>query len=72
MEEHLRFISHLAHIQQIPDDKVTYGVNGPSPFEELQYFDMTKDIMRNLLEGVIPLVMKLLPKLKTYNYKRNK
>ncbi len=54
---------HLARIQQIPDDKVTYGVNGPLPFEELQYFDVTTalppDIMHDLLEGVIPLVMKL-------------
>lgn len=54
---------HLARIKQIPDDKATYGVNGPSPFEELQYFDVTTalppDIMHDLLEGVIPLVMKL-------------
>ncbi len=39
------------------------SVNGPSPFEELQYFDVTTalppDIMHDLLEGEIPLVMKL-------------
>lgn len=54
---------HLAHIQQIPGDKATYGEYSPSPFEELHYFDVTKalppDIMHDLLEGVIPLVMKL-------------
>lgn len=54
---------HLARIQQIPDDKVIYGVNGPSPFAEFHYFDVTRvlppDIMLNLLEDVIPLVMKL-------------
>lgn len=42
---------------------MTYGVNGPSPFSELNYFDVTKafppDIMHDLLEGVFPLVLKL-------------
>ncbi|XP_035989246.1 uncharacterized protein LOC110368027 isoform X1 [Fundulus heteroclitus] len=54
---------HLARIQQKPDDKATYGVNSSSPFDTLRYFDVTKslppDIMHDLLEGVIPLVMKL-------------
>lgn len=54
---------HLARIQQVPDDKSTYGVYSSSPFDELHYFDVTKslppDIMHDLLEGVIPLVMKL-------------
>ena len=54
---------HLNRIQQFPDAKATYGVNSPSPFEELPYFDVTTslppDIMHDLLEGVIPLVMKL-------------
>lgn len=54
---------HLARVQQIPDDRATYGVYRPSPFEELDYFDTTTafppDVMHDLLEGVIPLVMKL-------------
>lgn len=41
----------------------TYGVNGSSPLNELKYFDVTKtfppDIMHDLLEGVIPLTIKL-------------
>lgn len=53
---------HLNRIQQFPDDKVTYGVNSPSSFEELPYFrvitSLPPDIMHDLLEGVIPLVMK--------------
>lgn len=40
-----------------------YGVNYTSPFNELNYFDVTQafppDIMHDLLEGVIPLVIKL-------------
>ena len=55
--------SHLARIDQCPEDKVTYGVNSRSPFEELPYFDVTTslppDAMHDLLEGVIPLVLKL-------------
>lgn len=54
---------HLARIQQVPDDKATYGVYSPSPFDELHYFDVTTalppDVMHDLLEGVIPLVIKL-------------
>ena len=40
---------------------MTYGVSGPSPLSELNYFDVTKapDIMHDLLEGVIPLVLKI-------------
>lgn len=54
---------HLNRIQQFPDDRVTYGVNSPSPFEELPYFDVTTslppNIMHDLLEEVIPLVVEL-------------
>lgn len=40
-----------------------YGVNYSSPFNELNYFEVTKtfppDLMHDLLEGVIPLIIKL-------------
>lgn len=56
---------HLYHLTCIENanDRRTYGVNYPSPFSELNYFDMTQtfpyDIMHDLLEGVIPLIIKL-------------
>ena len=54
---------HLQRVELCPDDKATYGVNGPSPFTDLDYFDTTTafppDVMHDVLEGVIPLVLKL-------------
>ncbi len=54
---------HLKSCTENPEHKVTYGVTGASPLSELNYFDVTKalphDIMHDLLEGVIPLVLKL-------------
>ncbi|KAJ7998220.1 hypothetical protein DPEC_G00220330 [Dallia pectoralis] len=54
---------HLECIQQNPDSRVTYGVQCSCPFNVLPYFDVTKslppDIMHDMLEGVIPLVLKL-------------
>lgn len=54
---------HLARIQEFPDDKTIYGVNSSCPFDRLSYFSVTQalppDVMHDLLEGVVPLVMKL-------------
>ncbi len=53
---------HLMCIENTEDQRM-YGVNYPSPFNELNYFDVTQafppDIMHDLLEGVIPLIIKL-------------
>ncbi len=53
---------HQYHLTCIEDQRM-YGVNYPSPFNELNYFDVTQafppDIMHDLLEGVIPLIIKL-------------
>ncbi|KAF1391041.1 hypothetical protein PFLUV_G00064480 [Perca fluviatilis] len=57
--------AHEYHLKCVenPEHKATYGVNGPSPLNELKYFDVTKgfppDIMHDLLEGVVPLTVKL-------------
>lgn len=57
---------HKYHVDCVKNDKqsaVLYGVNGNCTFDALPYFDVTKcfppDVMHDLLEGVLPLVMKL-------------
>ncbi len=41
-----------------------FGINGPSELDKIQYFSVTQniphDVMHDLLEGVVPLEMKLL------------
>ena len=57
---------HASHIDAVhlnPNNSVIYGVNGPCAFGELENFEVTKclppDIMHDLLEGVIPAVVKV-------------
>lgn len=54
---------HLDSIKENPSNTAVYGVERICPFDELSYFDVTKglppDLMHDLLEGVIPLVVKL-------------
>lgn len=49
-------------VQVDPTLKSIYGVNGPCIFSNLSNFDVTKhlapDIMHDVLEGVIPLILK--------------
>ena len=46
-------------------DSVTYGVNFPSPLNDIAYFhvannQLPQDVMHILLEGVVPYTMKLI------------
>lgn len=54
---------HLECIKQNPENKATYGVQGVSPFDQLEYFDVTRslppDVMHDFLEGIVPLVLRL-------------
>jgi hypothetical protein len=59
--------SHLRHQREVlndPKNSRLYGVKSICPFQQLEYFDVTKsfppDVMHDLLEGVVPLVMKKL------------
>lgn len=49
-------------VQQNKEDSALYGVQCPSSFNALGYFDVTKslppDVMHDMLEGVFPLTMK--------------
>jgi len=49
---------HIQAVQDNPDNAAVYGVNGPSVFASLSYFDATldfpADIMHDCMEGVIP------------------
>ena len=47
------------------DDSVTYGINYPSPLNDLDYFhvanmQLPQDVMHVLFEGVIPFEIKLM------------
>ncbi|XP_049328494.1 uncharacterized protein LOC125787802 isoform X1 [Astyanax mexicanus] len=54
---------HLECVENDPASAALYGVHGTCKFDMLDYFDVTSclppDIMHDLLEGVLPLVMKL-------------
>ncbi|KAK6482840.1 hypothetical protein HHUSO_G15940 [Huso huso] len=54
---------HLQSMRENPENSAIYGVRSRCPFEELNYFDTTTafppDLMHDFLEGVIPLVLKL-------------
>lgn len=50
-------------IKENPTNTAVYAVQRNCPFDELSYFDVTKglppDVMHDLLEGVMPLLVKL-------------
>lgn len=54
--------THRRHLQ-VPDGKSLYGVTGRCPFDKLPHFEVTEsfppDLMHDILEGVIPQVLKL-------------
>lgn len=57
---------HAYHLESVIDDRervALYGVQSRCPLSDLDYFDVTKtfppDVMHDVLEGVVPLVMKL-------------
>lgn len=54
--------THRRHLQST-DGKSLYGVTGHCPFDKLPHFEVTEsfppDLMHDILEGVIPQVLKL-------------
>lgn len=55
--------NHAYHVQAVnenPDNIAIYGVQGPSVFSSLEYFDVIRafppDIMHDCLEGIVPRV----------------
>lgn len=53
---------HLSALREIGEiSKKTYGVVNECPFNDLEYFDVTKsfppDLMHDFLEGIVPLVI---------------
>ena len=54
--------THHRHLQ-VPDGRSLYGLTGSCPFDKPPYFEVTEsfppDLMHDILEGVIPQVLKL-------------
>ena len=59
---HIDQVNAITCNQSLPIS--TYGVNSASPFLDLQYFDVTTclppDPMHDILEGIIPIILKIL------------
>jgi len=58
---------HLQAVKENCENAAIYGVNGPSVFAALEYFDVTQgfppDVMHDCMEGVIPVITGAIVKL---------